>query len=493
MDDNGLQLPQTTTSSMPAGDIAGDLEHINHEMYKKNVELLERNRTLSLLRKIDEIILSTATNVKEITQSVTKVLITDAGFKLASILLLDKNAGRIVVTSLSESEALLNSEMLNMQNASFVSNFPMSDEYNIFVQAITQRTQRVTNNYHHVAFHALTPEQAAKIQQAAGVISFIVHPLIVRGDAIGAICIGLAEDEKTISEYQRDLINRVIGVIGIAVDNALLYNEVKSANEKLQALDKVKDEFVSLASHELRTPMTAIKSYLWMLLAGKAGPLSDKQHFYLDRAYSSTDRLLKLVNDMLNISRIESGRISLDMQLVQLDILAQDVVLEVMPRAEELGLEVVVQKPEKSVPQVYGDPDKLKEVLLNLLGNAMKFTQKGGKITISFTPLEKQIEITITDTGSGISAEDLSKLFQKFGLLPGAYAASGTSSQGSGLGLYICRKIIELHHGSIQATSPGVGKGSSFIIMLPVYDAKAWEQYRVNKNANHQPQTQPAS
>ena len=133
MDDKGLNLPPSNTSPMPAAGIAGDLEHINHEMYKKNVELLERNRTLSLLRKIDEIILSTANNVKEITQSVTKVLISDAGFKLASILLLDKASGRIVVTSLSESEELLNSEMFNMQNASFVSNFPMSDEYNIFV------------------------------------------------------------------------------------------------------------------------------------------------------------------------------------------------------------------------------------------------------------------------------------------------------------------------------------------------------------------------
>lgn len=185
---------------------------------------------------------------------------------------------------------------------------------------------------------------------------------------------------------------------------------------------------------------------------------------------------------MLNISRIESGRITLDMQRVQLDTLVQDVVLEIMPRAEELGLNVVVGQP-KNLPIILGDPDKLKEVLVNIIGNSMKFTQKGGEINVTFTPLEKQIEITITDTGSGMSAEDLPKLFQKFALLPGSYTISGTTSQGSGLGLYICKKIIDLHHGSVQATSPGVGKGTSIIVMLPVYDEAAWKQYESEKAA----------
>jgi signal transduction histidine kinase len=157
------------------------------------------------------------------------------------------------------------------------------------------------------------------------------------------------------------------------------------------------------------------------------------------------------------------------------------VVLEVMPRAEELGLEVTVEKTQ-SVPPIMGDPDKLKEVFINIIGNAMKFTQKGGKITITFTQLEQRLEITISDNGSGIAAEDLPRLFQKFGLLPGAYSVSGTTSQGSGLGLYICKKIIELHHGSIEATSPGVGKGTKIIIMLPIYDEKAWQQYKLQQS-----------
>lgn len=484
MDDKGLQLPKTVLNTPPpplsSTNIAGDLEHINHEMYKKNIELLERNRTLSILRKIDEIVLGSVINVKEIGSQVTKVLISEAGFKLAGILLIDPVKNNLVVTSLNEAEAVLTSEMFMLENASFISSFPLGDDYNVMVQVVKEKQPKVTNNYHDVAFHAVTPEQAKKIQEASGMQSFILHPLIIRGQVIGIICIGLAEDEKTLSEYTRDLINRLVGVVGIAIDNALLYNEVKSANVKLQALDKLKDEFVSMASHELRTPMTAIKSYLWMLLAGKAGVLSEKQHFYLDRAYSSTDRLLKLVNDMLNISRIESGRMTLDLQRVQIDVLAQDVILELMPRAEELGLKLQIQKLQ-DIPEVMVDPDKFKEVFTNLIGNSMKFTQSGGSITISFRVLDRTIEIGVTDTGSGIASEDLPKLFQKFSLLPGSYTASKTTTPGSGLGLYICKSIIELHHGSVQVTSPGVGKGTTFTIMLPIFNEEAWKNYKVQK------------
>ena len=148
-------------------------------------------------------------------------------------------------------------------------------------------------------------------------------------------------------------------------------------------MDKLKDDFVSLASHELRTPMTAIKSYLWMALAGKGGEISGKLKFYLQRAYDATDRLIKLVNDMLNISRIESGRITISIQRVSLVKLVQDVVFEVMPRAQELGVKLSVTA-SLGVPDVIADSDKIKEVLINLIGNSLKFTPANGTITVSF-------------------------------------------------------------------------------------------------------------
>jgi signal transduction histidine kinase len=255
--------------------------------------------------------------------------------------------------------------------------------------------------------------------------------------------------------------------------------QLEKANVKLQELDVMKNEFVSVASHELRTPMTAIKSYLWMALQGKGGKLNEKQEYYVQRGYNSVDRLIRLVNDMLNISRIEAGRITVDMQQVDLGKLSQEVIEEVMPRANELGVTLTMKKIE-NMPNVLADPDKIKEVLFNLIGNSLKFTPKGGKIHVGFTMKDDFIETQITDTGNGIEAEDIGKLFQKFGLLPGSYTTN-QPVMGTGLGLYICRSIIELHQGKIWAASEGRGKGATFTFQLKGFN-KA-DLMHFNKNA----------
>lgn len=242
--------------------------------------------------------------------------------------------------------------------------------------------------------------------------------------------------------------------------------ELESANARLRRLDKLKDEFVSLASHELRTPMSAIKSNLWMSLTGHGGPLTDKQRIYLQRSYDSTERLMRLVNDMLNVSRIDSGRISIDLQPVALTDLTQQVFDEVMPHAEELGVSLTMQP--TSLPQVLADPDKIKEVLFNLIGNALKFTPKGGAVTVSFAHNGDMIETTIRDTGTGIEKADMPKLFEKFGFIAGSYIPD-RSLQGTGLGLYICKSIVELHKGRIWVNSEGRNKGTQFIFSLPVF------------------------
>src|SRR6185369_4771598 len=242
--------------------------------------------------------------------------------------------------------------------------------------------------------------------------------------------------------------------------------ELKEANVRLQQLDKLKDEFVSVASHELRTPMTAIKSYLWMALAGKGGNISEKQKFYLERAYGSVDRLIRLVNDMLNVSRIDSGRINIQLGSVNLDTLVQEVFDDVLPRAQELG--IMLKKDDgKNIPQVLADSDKVKEVLFNIIGNSLKFTQKGGTITVSFAQKDNMIEVKVSDTGTGINPADIGKLFTKFSMIASSYIADRPIS-GTGLGLYISKSIIELHGGKIWAESQGLGKGTQFIFSLKV-------------------------
>ena len=269
--------------------------------------------------------------------------------------------------------------------------------------------------------------------------------------------------------------------------NITLRNEVekatkdlKIANQRLKELDILKDEFVSVASHELRTPMTAIKSYLWMALDGRGGPLTEKQKYYIERGYTSVDRLIKLVNDMLNISRIESGRLKMEMQAVNLDKLIEEVIEEMLPRAKELGINLLFDSKD-ALPPVLADPGKIREVLINLIGNSLKFTSSGGSIVISLSLAGDMLETRIVDTGDGISAEELPRLFQKFGLLPGSYAANQAVS-GTGLGLYICRSLVELHEGKIWVKSDGKGKGTSFSFTLKLFSESDLREFMIKNN-----------
>lgn len=255
------------------------------------------------------------------------------------------------------------------------------------------------------------------------------------------------------------------------IKNMQLRNQLLQTSQRFTELDKLKDEFLSLTSHELRTPMTAIKSYLWMALAGKGGALTEKQRYYLDRAYNSTDKLIKLVNDMLNVSRIESGRIAIELKNVKLDAFANDVITELTPRATELGIALSIICPAE-LPQVLADADRIKEVLMNLLGNSLKFTPRGGKVTITLAQNDGMVETKVADSGSGINKQDLPRLFRKFGIVGDNYLQK-KNTQGTGLGLYLSKSIIELHGGKIWAQSEGEGKGTSFIFSLKIWEPDA--------------------
>lgn len=237
--------------------------------------------------------------------------------------------------------------------------------------------------------------------------------------------------------------------------------DLKEANTHLKDLDKMKDEFISVASHELRTPMTAIKGFLWLALNKHKLPKKAKET--LEEAYLSTERSIALVNDMLDVSRIESGRIDLNPKkadLVKLAIKVQD---QLNSKITEKNLKFQIEKNE---PQfTVFDQDKILQVFINLVGNAIKFTPKKGTISISFKNKNGYIETSITDTGIGIKKEDFSKLFHKFGRLDSSFS-SVSESPGTGLGLYITKQIIELSGGKISATSE-LKKGTTFTFTLP--------------------------
>lgn len=320
-------------------------------------------------------------------------------------------------------------------------------------------------------------------------------PLFTEGMAVGFLGLGekLSGDLYTANDI--NLLSIVAPVAAVAIQNSKKYEEIRRfnvtleqeiekatkklqrANSRLKVLDKLKDEFVSLASHELRTPMTSIKNYLWMALNGKGGKLSEKQKYYLSRSYESTDRLIELVNDMLNISRIESGRMTLQFDEIDLPELAAAVIGEVEGKAKmsDILVKVKIKKGEK-IPTVIADSGKIKEVLINLVGNALKFTPEKGTIIISFVVHQNHVEVAVTDSGVGISPENQKNLFKKFGFMKDSYEANQDSSKGSGLGLYLSKEIVNLHKGIIGAESAGEGKGSRFFFTLQIFSPQKFRE-----------------
>lgn len=463
-----ITAPHSTSVSVTPIDPSEELTHITQEMYKKNFELAEINKTLSLLRKIDEIILSRVTESNQIAQQVCDIVTPEANFKALAIYLVDQANGKLMNIGLSKT-VLIEKTLSLTKKAMYPPEILLSETTNSIAKSVINKIQIITHSLHDFLLPYNTPEEVQSITGLEEIKSTLIYPLIVRDTAIGALIINLGESEETLFQFQHTLIDRLSGIIGIAIYNSLLYQDIQKANERLKSLDKLKDEFVSLASHELRTPMTAIKSYLWLVLQQREdlGRLTDKQKVYLERTYQSTERLIKLVNDMLNVSRIESGRMKVNMSQVNLVQLANEVLGEVLPTAQNLQIEITIDEPVEPLPLVSADPEKIKEVIINLIGNSLKFTPKEGKIHVSFDREQSFIWTKVTDTGKGIKPEDQGKLFQKFGMIEGNYVGISTN-QGTGLGLYITKSIIQLHGGTITMSSAGENKGTTFAFSLKI-------------------------
>jgi signal transduction histidine kinase len=437
-------------------------------MYKKNAELAATNKTLSILRKVDEIIMGSVTDLVEIANQVTTLAVNESVFKLIYIFSLNRRENALTRLAFGADGVISeNSEVIKRFN--FLETISLLNKDNIAVQVLHTQKITMTSDMYEILRHndIMTMQEAQEVQRVAGIKTAMAYPFIVRNEVIGVMLACLDEEYAKMPPARIDLIERFVNVIGIALDNALLYNEVKETNKKLRALDRLKDEFVSLASHELRTPMTAIKSYLWLFLEDSKNTLTEKQRRYLERAYSSTDRLINLVNDMLNVSRIESGRMVLDPQLSDLTKIIQDVISEIMPAAQKQEVELSFQVGQQQMPQVFVDINKIKQVLINLIGNSVKFTPSGGKIVVTVSIQDNMVLASVTDTGKGISKEDLPKLFQKFGIIESNYLVK-QNIQGTGLGLYISKSIVELHGGKMWVQSEGKDRGATFTFGLPI-------------------------
>ncbi len=245
--------------------------------------------------------------------------------------------------------------------------------------------------------------------------------------------------------------------------------QLKEANRELKKLDKAKSEFMSIASHQLRTPLTAIKGYLSMILSGTYGEIKEPVKEKMVDVMHSNERLIGLVNDLLNVSRIESGKIEMNFKKVKADQFLQETIKELKIVAENKGLYLDFENQTGSEIILEMDPDRMRQVILNIIDNAIKYTQDGG-VTVRLKTQKVKVGINsvlieIDDTGEGMTQKDINNIFNSF-----ARGSAGDlmHSEGAGLGLYIARKFVDMHNGNIWIESEGKGMGTRFIIELPI-------------------------
>jgi len=246
--------------------------------------------------------------------------------------------------------------------------------------------------------------------------------------------------------------------------------ELERANQELRKIDEIKSEFVSIASHELRTPLAAIKNAVQLILKGKTGEINENQAKFLQMAERNIDRLTSLLNNLLDLSRIESGKVLMNFEEIGLRSTTEFTLSSFKPQADTRSIKLRMDVPAE-VPSVYADRDKLEQILTNLIGNAIKFTPEGGEISVSAIPFHENknmVAVSVKDSGVGIPEDQLEKIFDKFHQVEGSLTRTVT---GTGLGLAITKGLVEASHGNIWAESE-LGKGSTFTFTLPISEGE---------------------
>ncbi len=340
----------------------------------------------------------------------------------------------------------------------------------------------------------------------APVTAALAQPLLYRGELLGVITLDNLGSDRGFTEPDLELLGLFATQAATAIQNARLYEQVRQhanelearveartaelavANQQLRDASRHKSEFLASMSHEIRTPLNSIIGFADLLIAQGVGPLNPRQQRFLTNILRSGQHLLQLINDILDLSKVEAGKFVLTPEPLAVGEVLEDVLVIARGLANKKGQAILTEIPDR-LPLLAADPVRFKQIFFNLLSNAVKFTPEGGTITLRArsvpgardrgpgtgdpSPEPPCVEISVLDTGVGIRAEDLPKLFGEFVQLDTTQAQH---HEGSGLGLALTRRLVELHGGRIRAESGGEGQGSCFTVRLPTRNPAARDE-----------------
>lgn len=439
-----------------------DIEHITAEMYKRNKELADTNKTLSLLRTIDALVLESHASLKMVCEHITEAITQTTDYPFV---------GLFTRTGHTRDEMRL----FGWSGKDFLGGeVPRDSQKPLYLQLddpwfsepqSSRLIDLTTIPLEQIAESIeVTPTQMERMLQKVPLQTIYEVKLTVRRRIVGVLMVGFYTPVGQLTETDLLVIDRLSDTVGVALDNKLLFEEnrhvlrqLRDSNAKLRALDEAKDDFVSMASHQLRTPLTSVKGYVSMVLEGDAGEINDGQRKLLIQAFYSSQRMVYLIADLLNVSRLRTGKFIIENTPVNLAEVVEEEMIQLSEEAKTRSLELIYNKP-KDFPTLMLDETKIRQLIMNFTDNAIYYTPAGGKITVKLINNPATIELRVTDNGIGVPKNEQPHLFTKFYRAGNARKAR---PDGTGLGLFMAKKVIVAQGGSLIFESKE-GKGSTF-------------------------------
>lgn len=450
-------------------------------------ELRDRNVSLQTLQNITKEITRTL-DFNKVVQNIANAVATELGFLGAILVFLDDDGKTLRARAVTETPLTKKAiQLLPKPFHEYTTQFDPNHAYNLGAEVIRSGEIQYSDSMAAVISPPVPKLLVATMQKLMGIRTMILVPIVSEEKVIGVIEVGAKRKREQISASEIETLKSMADELGVVARNITLFDKVRKTNDQLEVanahlkeLDRAKSEFVSIASHQLRTPMTGIMGYLSMMTQGDFGKIKPEHQKILTDLLSESQRMIRLINQFLNVSKIEAGKFTYSWKATQLEDLVTRVVKEVEKPAADKGLKLTIKMPKTKLPMIQADADKVEDVILNLLDNAIKYTAKG-TVTASVGLDNGNVHFAVKDSGIGIKPKDATELFNKF------VRGSGIAQihpDGSGLGLFIAKSIIDAHGGKIWVESAGEGKGSTFQFTLPLTPPAGLEAPALNPAAH---------
>lgn len=451
--------PQDTPPAEPAAPGSDSAQAIAQNLYARTVEIGIKNKILSLLERLYDVSLQVL-SLGELAERFAPILLEDLSCDLVVVFLNDEHDQSVRTLTVAQSERF---DAIAQRNGLALANINIRlIDSAALATCITSKQPGEVASLSAVWGPLITEDLDQALHEEAHARFLMLYPLTSGGKVSGVLALGINRSGDQLSNLEHVMFNNAADVVAVALEKTLLYEAVQQSNAQLQDLSRFKSQLLSLASHQIKAPLAAIKGYISLVLEGGYGPMPDNLLKPVQAMQRSADGLVELVTSLLDLRKVEEGKMDYSFEHVDLAEMVRDVVEELGMLAREKGLDLTITGAQNPI-YVRADKTKLRQVAQNLVDNAIKYTPSGS-VNVSVVVQERFVTCTVADSGLGMAPILLPRLFDEFT----RDQRVQHTIRGTGLGLYIAKRIIEAHGGGIYADSAGEGLGSRFWFTLPI-------------------------